>query len=150
MYWNGRKRNKITNTYFYNEDAGNVMVGLAKEKQRIDTVFMDHPRAGSDEKFLSALVQLAPRQVIYISCNPLTQERDVRYLDKHGYRVMEIQLVDMLPQMGHVECCCENTTERFLVIIEFTHFASFYNFSTKGDDFKNKEIIQGIKVRVAI
>ncbi len=98
------KRNKITNTYFYNEDAGDFIVGLAKDKQSIDTVFMDPPRVGSDEKFLSSLVQLAPRQVIYISCNPVTQERDVRYLDRYGYKVMEIQPVDMFPQTGHVEC----------------------------------------------
>jgi len=98
------KRNKITNTYFYNEDAGDFMVGLAKDKKSIDTVFMDPPRVGSDEKFLSSLVQLAPRQVIYISCNPVTQERDVRFLDRHGYKVMEIQPVDMFPQTGHVEC----------------------------------------------
>ncbi len=98
------KRNKITNTYFYNEDAGDFMAGLAEEKQSIDTVFMDPPRVGSDEKFLSSLVQLSPRQVIYISCNPVTQERDVRFLDRHGYKVMEIQPVDMFPQTGHVEC----------------------------------------------
>ncbi len=64
---------------------------------------MNSPRTGSYEKFLSSLVQLAHRQVIYISCNPLTQERDVRYLDKHGYKVMEIQPVDMFPQTGQDE-----------------------------------------------
>lgn len=97
------KRNKITNTYFYNEDAGDFMVGLANEKQKIHTVFMDPPRSGSDEKFLSSLVRLEPKQVIYISCNPVTQERDLRYLTKHGYEVKEIQPVDMFPQTWHVE-----------------------------------------------
>ena len=97
------KRNKITNVYFYNEDAGDFMVGLAKEKQSIDTVFMDPPRNGSDEKFLSALVRLAPKQVIYISCNPITQERDLGYFTKHGYIVTEIQPVDMFPQTYHTE-----------------------------------------------
>jgi 23S rRNA (uracil1939-C5)-methyltransferase len=98
------KRNKIANVYFYNEDAGDFMTGLAEEKQSIHTVFMDPPRSGSDEKFLSALVSLAPKQVIYISCNPVTQERDVRFLAKHGYVVKEIQPVDMFPQTSHVEC----------------------------------------------
>lgn len=97
------KRNKITNTYFYNEDAGDFMVGLANEKQKIHTVFMDPPRSGSDEKFLSSLVRLGPKQVIYISCNPVTQERDLRYLTKHGYEVKEIQPVDMFPETWHVE-----------------------------------------------
>lgn len=97
------KRNNIKNAYFYNDDAGNFMVGLSKEKQSIDTVFMDPPRAGSDEKFLSSLVRLSPKQVIYISCNPYTQERDLDYLAKHGYAVREIQPVDMFPQTFHVE-----------------------------------------------
>jgi 23S rRNA (uracil1939-C5)-methyltransferase len=97
------KRNKVTNTFFYNDDAGNFMVDLAEKKQSVDIVFMDPPRSGSDEKFLSSLVRLAPKQVIYISCNPTTQERDLRYLTKHGYKVTEIQPVDMFPQTFHVE-----------------------------------------------
>lgn len=100
------KRNNIGNAYFYNDDAGRFMVELAKEKQKIDTVFMDPPRSGSDEKFLSSLVRLAPRKVIYISCNPVTQERDLKYLTKHGYEVKEIQPVDMFPQTYHVETVC--------------------------------------------
>jgi 23S rRNA (uracil1939-C5)-methyltransferase len=98
------KRNKITNVYFYNDDAGDFMASLAMEKQNIDTVFMDPPRSGSDEKFLSSLVSLGPKQVIYISCNPVTQERDLRFLTQHGYKVSEIQPVDMFPQTYHVEC----------------------------------------------
>lgn len=97
------KRNKVTNTFFYNDDAGNFMVDLAEKKQSVNTVFMDPPRSGSDEKFLSSLVSLSPKQVIYISCNPTTQERDLRYLTKHGYKVTEIQPVDMFPQTHHVE-----------------------------------------------
>ncbi|SHI51094.1 23S rRNA (uracil1939-C5)-methyltransferase [Clostridium amylolyticum] len=97
------KRNNITNTYFYNDDAGDYMVGLSKTKEKIHTVFMDPPRSGSDEKFLSSLIRLAPKQVIYISCNPITQERDLRYLTRHGYVLKEIQPVDMFPQTWHVE-----------------------------------------------
>ncbi len=97
------KRNNISNVSFYNDDAGNFMVGLAKEKQYIDTVFMDPPRSGSNEQFLSSLVKLKPKKIIYISCNPVTQERDLKYLTKYGYRVGEIQPVDMFPQTKHVE-----------------------------------------------
>jgi 23S rRNA (uracil1939-C5)-methyltransferase len=97
------KRNDIGNVRFYNDDAGDFMVALAEEKQKIDTVFMDPPRSGSDEKFLSSLVKLAPKKVIYISCNPVTQERDLRFLTGHGYKVDEIQPVDMFPQTFHVE-----------------------------------------------
>lgn len=97
------KRNNITNAYFYNDDAGDFMVKLAEEKQKIDAVFMDPPRSGSSEKFLSSLVKLSPKQVIYISCNPVTQERDIRFLAQHGYKVGEIQPVDMFPGTYHVE-----------------------------------------------
>lgn len=97
------KRNSISNAYFYNDDAGNFMVDLAKEKQSIDVVFMDPPRSGSDEKFLSSLIRLSPKKVIYISCNPVTQERDLGFLVKNGYAVEEIQPVDMFPQTNHVE-----------------------------------------------
>lgn len=98
------KRNNISNARFYNDDAGDFMVSLAKEKQNIDIVFMDPPRSGSDEKFLSSLVKLMPKQVIYISCNPVTLERDLKYLTKHGFTVEEIQPIDMFPQTFHVEC----------------------------------------------
>lgn len=98
------KLNDIRNAYFYNEDAGDFMVKLSREKQRIDTVFMDPPRGGSDEKFLWSLCRLSPKKVIYISCNPYTQERDLKFLTAHGYTVCEIQPVDMFPQTFHVEC----------------------------------------------
>lgn len=101
---NNARINKINNVHFYNDDAGSFMDDMARKKQSIDTVFMDPPRSGSDEKFLSSMINLAPRQIIYISCNPLTQERDLRYLTEHGYMVTEIQPVDMFPQTMHVEC----------------------------------------------
>lgn len=97
------RNNNIKNAYFHNEDAGDFMVKLADENKKIDLVIMDPPRAGSDEKFLSSLVKLSPEKVVYISCNPITQERDLRYMVKNGYEVKEIQPVDMFPQTGHVE-----------------------------------------------
>lgn len=98
------RNNNIKNAYFYNDDAGDFMVKLADENKKINLVIMDPPRAGSDEKFLSSLVKLSPDKVVYISCNPITQERDLRYLVKNGYEVKEIQPVDMFPQTNHVEC----------------------------------------------
>ena len=97
------KNNSIKNAYFHNEDAGDFMVKLADENKKIDLVIMDPPRAGSDEKFLSSLVKLSPEKVVYISCNPITQERDLRYMVKNGYEVKEIRPVDMFPQTNHVE-----------------------------------------------
>ncbi|HWR61918.1 MAG TPA: 23S rRNA (uracil(1939)-C(5))-methyltransferase RlmD [Clostridia bacterium] len=99
------KVNNIRNAYFYNDDAGSFMTGLARERQPIDTVFMDPPRSGSGERFLNSLVQLSPSKVVYISCNPVTQKRDIEILVRNGYRVEEIQPVDMFPQTVHVETC---------------------------------------------
>ncbi|MCD8020773.1 MAG: 23S rRNA (uracil(1939)-C(5))-methyltransferase RlmD [Clostridiales bacterium] len=97
------KMNQIKNIQFYKEDAGDFMVQLADQKQKVDVVFMDPPRSGSDEKFMDALLRLAPRRVVYISCNPETQKRDLTYLTKRGYQVRKIQPVDMFPMTGHVE-----------------------------------------------
>ncbi|MGB3366545.1 MAG: 23S rRNA (uracil(1939)-C(5))-methyltransferase RlmD, partial [Acidaminobacteraceae bacterium] len=95
--------NDITNARFYKGDAGHFMNEIAKENVKFDTVFMDPPRSGSDEKFLSSVVRLAPKKVIYISCNPVTQETDLKYLVDRGYKVERIVPVDMFPQTYHVE-----------------------------------------------
>ncbi len=98
------KRNNITNAHFIEADAGNYMVALAEEGQHVDVVFMDPPRAGSDMPFLNSLITLAPKKVVYISCNPETQARDLRVLTKNGYRVTYIQPFDMFPHTQHIEC----------------------------------------------
>jgi len=98
------KRNKIENAWFYNGDAGKFMLTMAREKKHVDIVFMDPPRAGSDEKFLSSAVTLGPDKIVYISCNPETQDRDLKYLTAKGYKVSTIQPVDMFPHTNHVEC----------------------------------------------
>ncbi len=98
------KLNGISNISFYCADAGKFMVGMAEKKEHVDVVFMDPPRAGSDEKFLSSVVKLAPDKVVYISCNPETLARDVKYLKKMGYEVKLVQPVDMFGWTEHVEC----------------------------------------------
>ena len=97
------KRNGIKNVRFFCDDAGEFMLGMAQDGERADIVFMDPPRAGSDECFLSSLVTLAPKKVVYISCNPETQQRDLRFLTKRGYKVEKIQPVDMFPHTNHIE-----------------------------------------------
>lgn len=97
------KRNDIKNVQFYNADAGEFMVKLAEQKKKVDVVFMDPPRAGSDEAFLSSVVKLAPQKVVYVSCNPETLARDLKYLAKHGYQVGECQPIDLFPFTKHVE-----------------------------------------------
>ena len=97
------KRNGIKNVRFFCDDAGEFMLGMARDGEKADIVFMDPPRAGSDECFLSSLVTLAPKKIVYISCNPETQQRDLRLLTKRGYKVEKIQPVDMFPHTNHVE-----------------------------------------------
>lgn len=100
------KRNRIKNARFYCADAGEWMREMASAGERADVVFLDPPRAGSDEAFLSSLLTLAARRVVYISCNPETLARDVRFLAKRGYSVKKIQPVDMFPFTNHVETVC--------------------------------------------
>ncbi len=97
------KINQASNISFYENDAGTFMVQMAEQKARVDVVFMDPPRAGSSEEFLDALVKLQPPKVVYVSCNPETLARDLRYLGKRGYRMMKGVGVDMFPWTGHVE-----------------------------------------------
>ena len=85
------------------------MESMAENGGHADIVFMDPPRAGSDERFLSSLVKLAPETVVYISCNPETQARDLKYLRKNGYEVKNIQPVDMFPWTEHCECIVKLT-----------------------------------------
>ena len=97
------KASGITNTQFICADAGEFMVDLAQSGETVDVVFMDPPRAGSDEAFLSSLCRLSPKRVVYISCNPETQARDLRYLTAHGWKVQALQPVDMFPHTNHIE-----------------------------------------------
>ncbi len=83
------------------------MVDMARRGEKADVVFMDPPRSGSDEAFLSSLVKLKPKRIVYVSCNPETQARDFKYLLKNGYKVKKIQPVDMFPQTHHVETVAE-------------------------------------------
>ena len=88
---------------FVAADAGAYMRELAACGASLDVLMMDPPRAGSTSDFLKAACALAPRRIVYISCNPETQARDVSYLVEHGYRVVEMQPVDMFPHTPHVE-----------------------------------------------
>lgn len=100
------KRNNIENIEFYTADASDFMVEMARSGERADVVIMDPPRAGSDERFMSSVITLAPKRVVYVSCNPETLARDLRYFIKNGYNVKKIQPVDMFPHTNHIETVC--------------------------------------------
>lgn len=97
------KRNHMDNIRFVHGDAGKFMEGMADREEQVDVVFMDPPRSGSDEAFLKSLLILAPQKIVYISCNPETQARDLKVLCKKDYKVEAVQPVDMFPFTGHVE-----------------------------------------------
>nr|MBQ8252900.1 23S rRNA (uracil(1939)-C(5))-methyltransferase RlmD [Lachnospiraceae bacterium] len=97
------KRNRASNAFFVCQDAGKWMVEMAQRGESADVVFMDPPRSGSDEAFLSSVCKLAPSRIVYISCGPDTLARDLEYLTKNGYRVEKIQPVDMFPMTAHCE-----------------------------------------------
>ncbi len=100
------KENKVKNARFICGDAGEFMEELAENGEQVDVVMMDPPRAGSSRKFIDSLCTLAPKRVVYISCNPETLARDLKYLTQGGYQVKSITPVDMFPHTTHVECVC--------------------------------------------
>lgn len=97
------KRNKVKNIFFYNKDAGEFMNQMAHEKQSADVVFLDPPRSGSTERFLDSMISIHPKRIVYISCNPVTLERDLSYIVKRGYEAKTAIPVDMFPGTEHVE-----------------------------------------------
>ena len=97
--------NNIENIRFIAADAGEFMVDMAMAGNKADVVIMDPPRAGSDKKFLTSVMTLAPKRIVYVSCNPETLARDLKTLTARGkYIVKKIQPVDMFPHTNHVEC----------------------------------------------
>lgn len=97
------RMNHLRNAWFVEADAGLFMEQAAREGQAYDVVFMDPPRAGADERFLKSLCRLNPDRIVYISCNPSTQARDLRHLTHEGYQVRSIVPVDLFPMTSHVE-----------------------------------------------
>lgn len=94
------KRNGINNIEFHCGDAGEFISSYDGD---LDIVIMDPPRKGSDEKFLSTLINKKVKQIIYVSCDPETMARDIGYLSSH-YKVTYLQPVDNFPMTAHIEC----------------------------------------------
>ena len=93
------KRNNVNNIEFICADAGEY---ISKSDEDIDILIMDPPRSGSDETFLSTVMDKRIKKIIYISCNPETLARDIQFLTKI-YQVDYVQPVDMFPMTAHVE-----------------------------------------------
>lgn len=91
---------------FFCADAGQAAARLAAEGLRPDVIMLDPPRKGCDETTLSAVVQMSPRRVVYVSCNPSTAARDAAWLEEHGYHAEKVQPVDLFPRTRHCETVC--------------------------------------------
>ena len=89
---------------FFCADAGQAATQLAAEGLHPDIVMLDPPRKGCDEATLSAVVRMAPRRVVYVSCNPATAARDAAWLEQNGYHTEKVQPVDLFPRTKHCEC----------------------------------------------
>ena len=100
---NNAKANQIRNIQFYQNDAGKFLVEMAGQGAKVDVVLMDPPRSGSTEEFMSSVVRIGPERIVYVSCNPETLVRDLKYFKKKGYRVAKGVGVDMFPFTEHVE-----------------------------------------------
>ncbi|NND31424.1 MAG: 23S rRNA (uracil(1939)-C(5))-methyltransferase RlmD, partial [Saprospiraceae bacterium] len=97
------KNNGIHNAHFYVGDVKNVFTeDLLNRHGRPDVVITDPPRGGMNEKVVVSILNAKPRKVVYISCNPATQARDIAILAAQ-YRVLQIQPVDMFPHTSHIE-----------------------------------------------
>ncbi|MGN1478764.1 MAG: 23S rRNA (uracil(1939)-C(5))-methyltransferase RlmD, partial [Acutalibacteraceae bacterium] len=92
--------NLCENIKFYCGDAGEF---LEKSGETFDVVFTDPPRAGCSKKFLNSLCKSGVEKIVYISCNPETLARDLRFMIKNGYSVEKIIPFDLFPQTSHIE-----------------------------------------------
>ena len=95
--------NGIENTSFYAGDMKRVLDGaFIARNGRPDVIILDPPRAGVDEPVIDVILAAAPERIVYVSCNPATQARDLALLNGQ-YRVVAVQPVDMFPHTHHVE-----------------------------------------------
>jgi len=101
--WNNARCNRVENIEFYQNDAGKFLVNMAEQGMKADVILMDPPRSGSSEEFLDAVAKLSPDRVVYVSCNPDTLVRDLKYLKQKGYTAKRCAAVDMFPFTEHVE-----------------------------------------------
>ena len=110
---NNARINGITNARFYVGKAEEVLPGYYADYEkehgqqaRADVIVVDPPRKGCDETLLETIVKMEPEKVVYVSCDPATLARDVKYLRGNGYEVRRVRAVDMFPHTVHVETVC--------------------------------------------
>ena len=97
------QRNGIENAEFFCGDAGQAALELEKQGIRPDVVVVDPPRKGLNAGTIEALHRMAPRRIVYVSCDPATLARDVALLKSKGYSLKNALAADLFPRCAHVE-----------------------------------------------
>ncbi len=98
------KNNDINNVEFFAGKAEQIVPKLYKQSIKADIVIVDPPRKGCEKEVIDTIINMAPKKVVYVSCNPSTLARDVKLLESGGFRLQKIQPVDQFPWTEHVEC----------------------------------------------
>ncbi len=98
------ERNGILNAEYICGRAEEILPDLIRQGLKPDVILMDPPRKGCDTRFLDAAAATGVGKLVYVSCNPATMARDIKYLTSKGYRLEHVQPVDMFPQTADVEC----------------------------------------------
>lgn len=97
------ERNNIANVTFYAADVGKFLNEFPEYKGKIDTIVLDPPRGGIAPKTLRKVMALDAPRIVYVSCNPATQARDMEEMSKEGYTLIQFSLVDQFPHTAHIE-----------------------------------------------
>ncbi len=100
------RRNGIENAEFFCGDAGQAALALEQQGVRPDVVVVDPPRKGLNADTIQALARMAPRRIVYVSCDPATLARDVALLKGHGYVLKDALACDLFPRCAHIESIC--------------------------------------------
>lgn len=100
---NNAKRNGVENATFLCADAGEAATQLRQQGMMPTVIVVDPPRKGLEEEARQAVLDLAPRRLIYVSCDPATMARDVKELCQGGYRLTQAKCFDLFPRTANVE-----------------------------------------------
>ncbi len=96
---------------FIADDLQKGLKALIQRKLRADVIVLDPPRAGATLKTLERVLAFVPQKIVYVSCNPSTLARDLKFFHLFGFRLDRLQPVDMFPYTYHIECVAEMVRE---------------------------------------
>lgn len=97
------ERNGISGVEWFAADVGKFLFEFPEYEGKIDTIILDPPRAGIAPKTLKKIIGLGAQRIVYVSCNPATQARDIAELTENGFNIKKFSLVDQFPHTGHIE-----------------------------------------------